>query len=160
MGDQRTRAATPRRLAALVAAVLALVALAWIVEWQATGATPSVAGGPAPGYAVKVMRGDTVLKAFSVAALHALPAVTIVADGKPQQGPSVRTVLAAAGVTSFSALDVRGMGLRDSGRMTLAAQAVTSVVILDFNDHGTVKIVSPTMDWRVRVRDVTELIVN
>jgi nitrogen regulatory protein PII len=160
MGDQRTRKATPRRLAALVAAVLVLVALAWIVEWRVTGTTQSASGRPAPGYAVKVMRGDTVLKQFSVAALRALPAVTIIADGKPQHGPTVQTVLTAAGVTSFTTLEVRGMGLRDSGRLTLAAKAVTGDTILDFNDRGTVKIVSPTMDWRLRVRDVTELRVH
>jgi hypothetical protein len=162
-GAQGRSARPRRRLELLAVALVALVALAWLVEWRAAGgvSTPgAVAGtdaaGP-PGYTVAVLRGGDVLRRFTPADLRRLPQVTITADGKEQDGPTVHAVLSAAGVTDFDRLEVRGMGLRDDGRLTLAARQVGEDLVLDFTDRGTLKVVSPDLDWGDRVRDVTEL---
>jgi len=66
-------------------------------------------------------------------------------------------VLEAVGIDGFSRLEVRGMGLRDDGRLTLRSVQINDELILDFTDRGTLKVVSPDLDWRDRVRDVTQL---
>ena len=156
----------PRRRLALLAAVLVgLIALAWIVEWRAAGgvstpggaATPGTDAAAPPGYTVTVLVDGEVVRRFTPSELSGLPQSTITADGKEQQGPTVQAVLAVAGVEDFGRLDVRGLGLRDDGRLVLAPAQVGDDLILDFSDRGTVKVVSPDLDWRDRVRDVTEL---
>ena len=160
------RTARPRRRLALFAvALVALVALAWVAEWRAAGgvstpggeAAPGADAAAPPGYSVAVLVDGDVVRSFTPTELSALPQVTVVADGKEQEGPTVHAVLEAAGVDSFDRLDVRGMGLRDDGRLRLSAAQVGDELILDFSDRGTVKVVSPDLDWRDRVRDVTEL---
>lgn len=163
-GRREGGARTRRRVGLLVAAAVGLIALAWLVEWRAVGgvSTPqgpgavAVAGAP-PGYSVQVVRDGEVVRDFTPEELGSLPQREIVADGKEQNGPAVLVVLEAAGVSEFERLDVVGMGLRDDGRLTLAVTEIDDDVILDFSDRGTFKLVSPEMDWRDRVRDVTEL---
>jgi hypothetical protein len=52
------------------------------------------------------------------------------------------------------------MGIRDEGRLVLAAAELDDRVLLDFAERGTVKIVSPELSWRERVRDVVEIAVR
>ena len=160
----RSRASRPRRrVALLAAALLALVALAWIVEWRTAGGVSTPGGGAAPaaaappGYTVAVLVDGDLVRRLTPDELSGLPQTTVMADGKEQQGPTLRAVLDAAGVGAFVRVDVRGMGLRDDGRLRLTAAQVDGETILDFSDRGTVKVVSPDLDWRDRVRDVTEL---
>ncbi len=160
-GATRTR----RRVALLAAALAGLVAVAWLAEWRAVGgvSTPGTSGAGSavaarpPGYAVQVVCDGETVGDFTPEELGRLPQRTIVSDGKEQQGPSVLAVLAAAGIGEFARLDVRGMGLRDDGRLSLTAAKIDDDLILDFSDRGTLKLVSPKLGWRDRVRDVTEL---
>jgi hypothetical protein len=161
--DERRAARPGRRVALLAVALAALVGLAWVVEWttaggvSAPGAQAPGADAAPPGYAVTVLRDGEILREFAPTDLRDLPQVTVTADGKQQEGPTVAAVLEAAGVERFATLDVRGMGLRDDGRLSLTAAQVGDDLVLDFSDRGTLKIVSPDLDWRDRVRDVTEL---
>ena len=66
-------------------------------------------------------------------------------------------MLEAVAIGDFARLEVRGMGLRDDGRLTLAVAQIDDDLVLDFSDRGTLKLVSPDLGWRERVRDVTEL---
>ncbi len=151
-----------RRLYVVAGVLVALVFGAFVVERALTGTAQAPGAAPAaPAYSVSVERNGKTLRSFTVAQLHALPEVHIMSDGKPQAGPSVPAVLAAAGVRRpFAALDVRGMGLRDSGHMTLPAVSVNGRLILSFSQRDTVKIVSPTLGFAQRVRDVTAIIVR
>lgn len=152
-----------RRRLYIVAGVLVAVVLgAWIAERAVNGTAEAPGGAPmAPAYTVSVERDGKTLKRFTVAQLHELPQTHIVSDGKPQDGPSLAVVLAAAGIRgAFTSLDIRGMGLRDGGRLTLPAASVTPRTILDFSDRGTLKVVSPSLSFRERVRDVTAIIVR
>jgi hypothetical protein len=105
---------------------------------------------------VAVSRGGKVLHRFSVAELRALPPQRVTINGKTQEGPSLKTVLETAGVTSYGSLSVVGYGLRDRGRLTVSAAAAEGSM-LDFADRGTVKFCNPTLAWDQWVRDVTEL---
>jgi hypothetical protein len=151
-----------RRLYIVAGVLVAVVVGAWIVERVVNGAAQAPGGAPAaPAYTVSVQRDGMTLKRFTVAQLHALPQTHIMSDGKPQDGPSLAVVLAAAGFRgTYTSLDIRGMGLRDGGRLALPAARVTPKTILDFSDRGTLKVVSPSLTFRERVRDVTAIIVR
>jgi hypothetical protein len=90
---------------------------------------------------------------MTVDALKQLPLVTITSDGQPQEGPSLLSVLGAAGVTDFTSVTVTGT----SGSKTLTKAEVTQDVILDFNNRGKTKLVSPTMPKADRVIDVATI---
>jgi hypothetical protein len=131
-----------------------VVAAAWAVQVRLS-ASPSAKGRSA--YTVSVVRTGQVVRRFSVAELHALRQTTIQSGGKPQEGPSVDTVLGAAGVDGYVTLVVRGMGAQDKGLLTVPASKVTTAAVLDFARRGTVKLVAPDGQLPDRVRDVTVL---
>jgi hypothetical protein len=143
------------------AALVLVVGAAWGAERQLAGDAPGDTGPPAFVYSVAVTRDGEILRTFSVADLEALPAVSFDSEGKAQQGPTLLAVLEAAGVgRDFSELEITGMGLRDGGRLLLTAAQVDEGVLLDFAERGTVKVVSPELSWRERVRDVVEIAVR
>jgi len=143
------------------AALLLVVAAAWAAERQIAGGEPDGGGPPASVYSVAVTRDGELLRSFAVADLEALPAVTFTSEGKTQKGPTLSSVLDAAGVDGgFREVEITGMGIRDEGHLVLAADEVDDQVVLDFAERGTVKVVSPTLSWRERVRDVVEIAVR
>jgi hypothetical protein len=162
MGEASQNGRARRRLFVVAGVLVAIVIGALLVERGVNGAAEAPGGAPAAkAYGVSVEQGGKVLRTFSVQQLHSLPQTHVTSDGKAQAGPSLPAVLAAAGVTgAYSALEIRGMGLRDGGRLTLPAGKVNARVILDFSDRGTMKIVSPQLDFGERVRDVTAIVVR
>jgi len=148
-----------RRRALIVLGVLALaVASAWIVQNEVVGeGAEAPGGGSAPSYSVAVMQGGRLLRRFTVADLRALQSVTATIEGKEQDGPAVTTLLTAAGAGTYQTLSVKGIGARDSGRLSLDAAGVNDRLMLDFSDRGTVKICSPDLEWNQWVRDVVEI---
>lgn len=152
-----------RRRLYLVAGVLVAAALAaWLLEWAVNGAAEAPGSTPAAtAYTVAVVRDGETLERFTAAQLHSLPQTSIMSEGKPQEGPSVAAVLTAAGVRGpFTELEFHGMGVRDAGLLTLPARSLNGQTILDFNERGTVKVVSPSLDVHERVRDVTAIVVK
>jgi hypothetical protein len=148
-----TRAASPILAVALAVAISAC-----------SGGTPSSPSAPATAPAASasqdaaaaiftISRADGTTLPMTVDALKKLPLVTITSDGQPQEGPSLLSVLAAAGVTDFTSVTVTGT----SGSKTLTKAEVTADVILDFNNRGKVKLVSPTMPKPDRVIDVATI---
>jgi hypothetical protein len=159
--ETRTRSGARRRGLLAAAALLLVVAAAWAAERQIAGGASGDDGPPVSVYSVAVTRDGELLRTFAVADLEALPTVSITAEGKAQEGPSLATVLEAAGVDDdFSEVEITGMGLRDGGRLLLTAAQLDEGVLLDFAERGTVKVVSPELSWRERVRDVVEIAVR
>jgi hypothetical protein len=143
------------------AALVLVVAAAWAAERQIAVGDATGDGPPPSVYRVAVTQDGELVRTFAVAELEALPAVSFDSEGKAQQGPSLLSVLEAAGVgRDFSEIEITGMGLRDGGRLLLTAAQVDESVVLDFAERGTVKLVSPELSWRERVRDVVEIAVR
>ena len=140
-----------RALVGLGVALVLLVAAAW--------AAASLLA-PKDRYEVRVLDGTRVLASYDVDELKALGEVTIIADGKSEQGPSLTRVLQDAGVASYSRLTIQGAGVRDDGSIILSADQVADDVILDIANRGTVKVVGPDIPWDDRVRDITDIIVE
>lgn len=156
-----TRSATRRRGLVAAAALLLVVVGAWAAEREIAGGQPGDEGPPPSVYSVAVTRDGEILRTFAVAELEALPAVTFTSEGKTQKGPTLLSVLDAAGVDDdFGEVVITGMGVRDEGRLVLSAEQLDDRVVLDFAERGTVKVVSPTLSWRERVRDVVEIAVR
>jgi hypothetical protein len=81
-------------------------------------------------------------------------------EGKDQTGPALATLLADAGVASFTELEVRGAGVRDPGRLALTGAEAGRRVQLDFSERGTVKVCAPWLERSEWVRDVLAISVE
>jgi len=136
----------------VAAALAAAIALAWGVEWWVSS--------HAAEYTVEVRRGDDVLAVYDLEELQAMPQMTVSALGKAESGPSLNSVLDAAGVAQYDSVRVIGPAVRDDGELRLESSEVTPGVLLDVSNRGTVKIVGPDMAWDDRVRDVTDIVVE
>jgi hypothetical protein len=89
-------------------------------------------------------------------ALKALPLATLEAEGKVEEGPYLSDVLALAGITEFSEVSLTG----SSNPATLTFEQVDENTILDFNNHGTMKLSTtyiPKANW---TKDVAEIVVK
>jgi hypothetical protein len=136
------------------AALVAVVVAAWALQAMASGGGESSQGDSPPPYSVSVKRDGEVLKTYDLAALRSLPQVAVEMEGKEQTGPALAVVLADAGVSSSARVEVRGAGLRDSGRLRLSAAQARRRVQLDFSQRGTVKVCAPWLEREEWVRDV------
>lgn len=139
------------------------LAVAAILSTGACGGGSSTAGSspskgstvtvPAGVAAFRVIKPDGTTVPFTIAALRKLPLVSILSHGQPQEGPSVLSVLNAAGVTNFASITVTG----GNGKKTLTQAQVTKDVILDYNNRGSVKLVSPAWAKPQRITDVVKI---
>jgi len=145
-----------RRNTALVvvaAVVLALVGAAWLVGGL-------VSAGDGDQYQVRVTRDDRELASLDLAALKATGMNTVVLQGKEQTGPTLLAVLKRAGVDDFSQVEIIGKGVDDSGHLVLKRSDVGPDVVLAVSNRGTVKVAGPDISMEMRVRDVTDLVVQ
>lgn len=103
-----------------------------------------------------VVKPDGSTQAFTWDDLKKLPLANLSVEGKVEEGPKLLDVLQAAGVTEFSEVHLSG----SSAPATLTREQVDDNTILDFNNHGTVKLAStyiPKPDW---TKDVNEIVVK
>jgi len=101
----------------------------------------------------QVIKPDGTSMGFSWDDLKKLPLATMSAEGKVEEGPKLIDVLTAAGITEFSEVSLSG----SSAPATLTRAQVDDNTILDFNNHGTVKLAStyiPKPEW---TKDVSEI---
>jgi len=144
-------------MAAVAIVLLALLAVAWVLENQVAPAPP--AGSPS-AYRVRVTRQGRELAAYDIAALQAIGMKKVVVQGGSEEGPPLLDVLRKAGVTKFDSLTLLGMGQRDGGRLELSVSDVGPETVLDIAKRGTVKVAGPSIPREKRVRDLTEIQVN
>jgi hypothetical protein len=89
-------------------------------------------------------------------AVKKLPLATVTAEGKVEEGPYLSDVLALAGITEFKEVTLTG----SSSPATLTFEQVDKNTILDFNNHGTMKLSTtyiPKANW---TKDITEIAVK
>ncbi|MEI7845686.1 MAG: hypothetical protein WCK35_07770 [Chloroflexota bacterium] len=101
----------------------------------------------------QVVRADGTSMGFTWDDLKKLPLANLTIEGKVEEGPKLADVLKAAGVTDFTEVSLNG----SSSPVTLTAAQVDDNTILDFNNHGTVKLSStyiPKPQW---TKDVSEI---
>ena len=101
----------------------------------------------------QVIKADGSSIGFTWDDLKKLPLANLTVEGKLQEGSKLSDVLKAAGVTDFSEVSLSG----SASPVTLAKAQVDDNTILDFNNHGTVKLAStyiPKPQW---TKDVSEI---
>ena len=107
-----------------------------------------------------VRQNDQVLSRFDLQQLRALPQVEVAtpqsSGSQTQTGPTVRSILTAAGVTNAERVRVEG---RDPAQ-TLTVAEVNSEVILNVTKRNTLKLTGTQLPRDRWVRDVTSLVVN
>ncbi|MBL8062198.1 MAG: hypothetical protein JNK32_04215 [Anaerolineales bacterium] len=102
----------------------------------------------------KIIRADGSTFDVTLDAVKALPLAQVQAEGKMEEGPYLKDVLALAGVTEFTEVSLTG----SSNPVTLTFEQVNENTILDFNNHGTLKLAStyiPKPDWTKDVAEIT-----
>ncbi len=86
--------------------------------------------------------------------LKTLPLKQITAEGKVEEGPGLLDVLKFAGVTDFKEVALTG----SSSPATLTREQVDNNTLLDFTNHGTVKLATtyiPKPNWTKDVAEIT-----
>lgn len=104
----------------------------------------------------KIVKSDGSSFDVTLDAVKSLPLASLQAEGKVEEGPYLSDVLALAGVTEFTEVSLSG----SSSPATLTFDQVDENTILDFNNHGTMKLAStyiPKANW---TKDVSEIVVK
>ena len=94
----------------------------------------------------KIVRADGSTYDATLNAVKALPLAQVQAEGKMEEGPYLKDVLALAGVTEFTEVSLSG----SSNPVTLTFEQVDENTILDFNNHGTMKLSSTCLLYTSR----------
>lgn len=108
---------------------------------------------PASTVLFQVIKADGSSVGFTWDDLKKLPLANLTVEGKVEEGPRLIDVLKTAGVSDFNEVSLNG----SSAPVTLTKAQVDDNTILDFNNHGTVKLAStyiPKPDW---TKDVSEI---
>ena len=137
-----------------VCLVLMLTACAPAAPTESAPKTPlALQPTPVSTALFQVVRADGSSMGFTWDDLKKLPLANLTVEGKVEEGPKLSDVLKAAGVTDFSEVRLNG----SSSPATLTKAQVDDNTILDFNNHGTVKLSStyiPKAQW---TKDVSEI---
>lgn len=140
------------RLALLLGIVCILVTLG--TACNKSGSGTASAHSPARADAVfEVTTPDGRSVPFSTNELRELPLTSIVVEGKAEEGPALVEVLRKAGVDEFNQVTLAGNG----ASLTLTREQVTSEVILDLTNRGTVKLAAPNVPKNDWVKDITRI---
>jgi len=102
----------------------------------------------------QIIKPDGTSFGVTLDALKTLPLAQVTAEGKVEEGPYLSDVLALAGVTEFKEVTLTG----SSNPVTLTFEQVDKNTILDFNNHGTLKLSStyiPKDEWTKDVAEIT-----
>ena len=102
----------------------------------------------------QIVKADGTTFDVTLDAVKALPLAQLQAEGKVEEGPYLSDVLALAGVTEFTEVTLTG----SSNPATLTFEQVDENTILDFNNHGTMKLSStyiPKAEWTKDVSLIT-----
>jgi hypothetical protein len=132
----------------------------------ATPITANVVDGPKTPQALQptaistalfqIVKLDGTKFGVTIDALKTLSLGQVTAEGKVEEGPYLKDVLALAGVTGFKEVTLTG----SSNAATLTFEQVDNNTILDFNNHGTMKLSStyiPKASW---TKDIAEIVVK
>ena len=104
----------------------------------------------------QIIKPDGTKFDVTLDAVKQLPLAQVTAEGKVEEGPYLMDVLALAGITEFTEVTLTG----SSNPATLTFAQVDKNTILDFNNHGTMKLSTtyiPKANW---TKDVAEIVVK
>jgi hypothetical protein len=106
------------------------------------------------GASFQVIKPDGSTVGVTINDLKSLPLKQVSAEGKVEEGPGLLDVLKFAGVSEFTEVFLTG----SSNPATLSREQVDDNTILDFTNHGTVKLATtyiPKPNWTKDVAEIT-----
>jgi hypothetical protein len=101
----------------------------------------------------QVVKADGSSVGFTWEDLKKLPVASLTIEGKVQEGVTLSAVLTAAGVTDFSEVTLTG----SASPVTLTKAQVDDNTLLDFNNHGTVKLATTYVAKAQWTKDVARI---
>lgn len=104
----------------------------------------------------QVIKPDGTSIGVTIADLKTLPLKQVTAEGKVEEGPGLLDVLTFAGVTEFKEVSLTG----SSNAVTLTHEQVDENTILDFTNHGTVKLSTTYIPKDQWTKDISEITVR
>jgi len=102
----------------------------------------------------QVVKADGSRVGVTISDLKALSLKQVTVEGKVEEGPGLLDVLNFAGVTDFREVALTG----SSSPVTLTREQVDDNTILDFTNHGTVKLSTtyiPKANWTKDISEIT-----
>jgi hypothetical protein len=102
----------------------------------------------------QVVKPDGSKVGVTIKDLKSLPLKQITVEGKVEEGPGLLDVLKFAGITEFKEVALTG----SSSPVTLSRAQVDDHTLLDFTNHGTVKLATtyvPKANWTKDVAEIT-----
>ena len=126
------------------------------------GCSSGTTNNSSTGYTIKIYSNDTQIASLTLDDLLALPQVNVSAADRDQQGPTLLSALARAGVTNFSQITTTGMtqGRIAEAELTLTRDKIDDEVLLDITNSGTAKLCGPNISFDSWIRDVNKLVVQ
>lgn len=133
--------------------------------------TPTVSPAASPastaktgGYSLKIFFNDKQVASFSLDDLRALPQLTLTVKeaDKVQQGPSLLSVINAAGITDFSQVTVSGWAKQKiaTAEAVLKKAQLNDRVILDITGRNATKLADGDMSFNDWIIDLEKLVVK
>jgi hypothetical protein len=125
----------------------------------ASTTTPAPKTIPEGVYFVGVYLNGENKASFTVDDLSKLDQVEITANGSPQNGPTLLSVLKAAGITEFTAVTASGFsrGRLATAESTLTRAQIDDSVIFDMNKRGKAKLCGANIaqsNWIIDVEKI------
>tara|TARA_B100000315_G_C14570151_1_gene585068 strand:+ start:563 stop:1033 length:471 start_codon:yes stop_codon:yes gene_type:complete len=109
---------------------------------------------------MEVVQDEAVLASFLLADLRGLPQVTVKTGSTERKGPTLRSVLAAAGVEEFDSVNVDGFLQGRGLSVDLTNTDVDDEILLVLNSQGKARLVGPDLAPKRSIADVTRLTVS
>jgi len=101
----------------------------------------------------EILRSDGTSIGIMIADLKTLPLKQLTVDGKTEEGPGLLDVLALAGIAEFREVSLTG----SSNPATLRRDQVDDNTILDFTNHGTIKLATTYISKPGWTKDVSKI---
>jgi hypothetical protein len=113
----------------------------------------------AAGYEIAIFKNGVKTGSVTGAQVNTLARVSVTVDVKAQEGPTLLSVLALAGVIDFTQITVKGLakGRIAEAELTLKRAQVDNTVIMDINNRGETKLTGPSIGDNSAIIDVKEL---
>ena len=145
-----------------VLSYLILLALVPISPLSCSAPSPPAAPTTTAPYSIQIFMNDKQIASFTVNDLSKLPQVKTNVTGTDEQGPTLLSVLALAGIKDFSEVTIYGFtrGRVATAELTLKKAEVTDNIILALVARGTAKLTGPDIGDKKSIIDVSKLTVR
>ena len=104
----------------------------------------------------KIIKADGTQYKVTLDDIKTLSVSQVTAEGRVEEGPLLKDVLALAGVTEFTEVSLTG----SSSPATLTFEQVDENTILDLTNRGTLKLATTYISKDAWTKDISEIVVK